>query len=314
MADDPWVGTVLAKRYRIESPYYRTTKAELYRGLDLGTQAQVVVHLANGEFSQNSQFTSQFEQDARRLRTLEHPAIIPVLEHGRERDRLFMVCPFLPGGSLEQQIRRQWSVERTNEVVERIGEALAYLHGQELVHLNVSADSILFDEESRPHLSLGFGRIGRAIDPAAGRGNVYVLPEQARLNYVLADPKVDVYAFGVVLWLMLLGQPPYLDTPLDKQLIESGQKVELPDSWRAILERAISSNPERRFNSMPEFLAAWRQTQDQAHPSFWQRAQQKAQEGRNAAAQYLYGSQTQSNEPDAAAPRQLRASASQAGR
>lgn len=289
MADDPWIGTTLAERFRIESPYYRTQTAEMYRGIDLSSQQEVVVHLAQEPFSQNRDFINRFEQESRRLQTLEHPAIIPTLASGRERERLFMVSPFLPGGSLAGKLRGEWSLEQTNQVVEQIGDALTTLHRQEIIHLNVSADSIMFDAEARPHLSMGFGRIWRAVDPSAGRGEVYVLPEQSRMDYVLMDPKVDIYAFGVVLWFMLLGELPYPDAPLDKQLAEQGSRRQLPEGWQSVIARAIAANPSSRFNAMPELLSTWKEVQNLTLPKsgFWDRAREYAQRGRDTAAQYL---------------------------
>lgn len=251
----PWIGYVLAERYRIETTYYRTKSAEIYQGIDLREERKVVIHLANEDFSKNEQFVAQFQQDSRRLQSLEHPALIRVLAYGQEQDRLYIVAPFMPGGSLAGRLRREWALEQTHNVVTEIGAGLAYLHEREMVHLNVSADSILFDEESRPRLSFGFGRIWRAIDPSVTRGDPYVLPEQNRLNYALTDPKIDVYAFGVVVWVMLLGELPYTDKPLERQLADV--RTELPSPYLDVLHRAIAENPNERFNSMSDLLSAW---------------------------------------------------------
>ena len=255
MANISWIGYVLAERYRIETTYYRTKSAEIYQGIDLREERKVVIHLSNDDFSENEQFVSQFQQDSRRLQSLEHPALIRILAYGQEQDRLYMVAPFMPGGSLAGRLRREWALEQTHNVVTEIGAGLAYLHEREMVHLNVSADSILFDEETRPRLSFGFGRIWRAIDPSVTRGDPYVLPEQNRLNYALTDPKIDVYAFGVVVWVMLLGELPYTDKPLERQLADV--RTELPSPYLDVLHRAIAENPNERFNSMSDLLSAW---------------------------------------------------------
>ena len=257
MANFSWIGHVLAERYRIEATYHRTKSAELFQGIDLREERRVVIHLANEQFSRHEQFIAQFEQECRRLQDLEHEALIPTLAHGQERERLYIVAPFMPGGSLAGRLRGEWSLEQTNEVVEEIGAGLSYLHQQEIVHLNVSADSILFDEESRPRLSFGFGRIWRAIDPSVTKGDPYTQPEQTRLNYVLIGPKLDVYAFGVTLWVMLLGNLPYTNTPLERQLADLRPQANLPAPYLEVIRQAIAENPSRRFSSMPELLSAW---------------------------------------------------------
>ena len=285
MADDSWIGYVVAERYRIESLYYNTRAAALYKGVDSHTEVPVVIHLANPEFSQNSLFRNEFDKQNRRLQSLEHPALVPILAVGEVRDRLFMVSPFLSGGALSEHVARQWTAEETDEVVDHIGAALVYLHDQEMPHLNVSAESIVYDEDSRPHLSLGFGRIWRFVDPAAGRDE-YTVPEQVSAKEVLIAPQVDVYALAVVLWFMVTGKLPYHDVPLEKQLAEIGPHSGLPEGWRAVLARATATDPARRFASVPEFLSAWQAVKDvepEEQPSFWTKAKAYAQKGREAA-------------------------------
>jgi serine/threonine-protein kinase len=116
-----------------------------------------------------------------------------------------------------------------------IGRALAFAHGQGLVHRDVKPQNVLLDADGRAKVT-DFG-IARTLD-AVGHtetGTVlgtshYVAPEQARGERV--DDLTDVYSFGVVLWELLCGEVPY---PGDSFLSVAMKHVNEPVP--AVLER-----------------------------------------------------------------------------
>ena len=103
-------------------------------------------------------------------------------------------------------------MRRVLELGLEVGRALAFAHGQGLVHRDVKPQNVLLNDEGRAKVT-DFG-IARSLD-AVGQtetGTVlgtshYIAPEQARGERV--DAQTDVYSFGVVLYELLTGELPY---------------------------------------------------------------------------------------------------------
>jgi Tol biopolymer transport system component len=150
-----------------------------------------------------------------------------------------------------------------------VGDALAYAHGQGVVHRDVKPENILL--ENGHAVVADFG-IARAITVAAtdaltdtglAVGTVqYMSPEQASGAHEL-DGRTDQYALACVLYETLAGEPPFTGpTPqaiLARRLTETVRplrtmRTTVPVSVEHAIERALARVPADRFASVPQFL------------------------------------------------------------
>ena len=155
---------------------------------------------------------------------LRHPRIVPLLHAGALRAGLFYTMPYVAGETLADRIARDGALAPRD--VLRVGldvaDALAYAHGEGIVHRDVKPANILLGEDGRA-LVTDFGvaaavatraRARRAApaaitSPGFGVGTpLYMSPEQA-LGEPGADPRSDVYSAGCVLYEALAGAPPF---------------------------------------------------------------------------------------------------------
>src|SRR6266568_3261293 len=91
----------------------------------------------------------QFLQEARLLRKLKHPHILPILDAGIHDDLPYLVTEYAPGGSLRDRLDQQpgipLSVDDALMILSHIGGALHYAHQNKLIHRDVKPDNILFN-------------------------------------------------------------------------------------------------------------------------------------------------------------------------
>ncbi|MEO6364944.1 MAG: serine/threonine-protein kinase, partial [Luteimonas sp.] len=179
--------------------------------ISLGRQVAIKVMLPEALADEVSR--RRFENEARTIARLEHPNIVGIYEVGRTADGLpYYAMPYLARGHVGQRDFTQ-DQPRVLATLRALLSALDYAHAREVVHRDVKAENVLFDEAERPLLA-DFGiALRKSTDPrvtAAGMAvgsTAYMAPEQARGDKV--DRRVDLYSVGVLAYEMLTGKLPY---------------------------------------------------------------------------------------------------------
>lgn len=207
----------------------------------------------------------RFENEARTIARLDHPNIVNIYEVGRTADGLpYYAMPHLARGHLGQ---RQFAhdPERVREILRDLLGALEYAHARGVVHRDVKAENVLFDDSDRPLLAdfgialrRGYGPRVTTAGLAVG-STAYMPPEQARGQNV--DGRADLYSLGVLGWEMLTGTLPYVaDDALSMALLHVQQPIpKLPPGlghWQKFFDRALSKSADARFHSAKEMRAA----------------------------------------------------------
>lgn len=208
---------------------------------------------------------ARFENEARTIARLEHPNIVRIYEVGRTADGLpFYAMPHLARGHLAQR-PLAGDQPRVAALLRSLLEALDFAHRRGVVHRDVKAENVLFDDADRPMLA-DFGiALRRGAGPrltSAGLAvgsTAYMPPEQARGNEV--DRRVDLYSLGVLTWEMLTGRLPYHAGDALAMALKHLQDPipRLPPvlkHWQPFIDKAMAKRPEDRYASASEMLAA----------------------------------------------------------
>jgi serine/threonine-protein kinase len=207
---------------------------------------------------------ARFRREAEALARLGPGAVaVPVHEIRVEGGRCFIVMGFMAGGSLGARLGSQGRLEPLEAIrmASRIARALESCHAAGLVHRDLKPDNVLFDEEGRVRLA-DFG-IVRDLQATVltETGTVlgtprYMAPEQLEGKPV--DARADIYALGVLLYVLVTGEPPHSGNSLYDLLRAklSGQRAALPagmpDGLDAVIGRALAPSPDRRQESARE--------------------------------------------------------------
>jgi tRNA A-37 threonylcarbamoyl transferase component Bud32 len=220
---------------------------------------------------------ARFENEARTIGRLQHPNIVGIHEVGRTADGLpFYSMPYLPRGHLAQRNLRG-DQPRVAAIVRSLLQALDYAHVRGVVHRDVKAENVLFDDAERPMLA-DFGiALRRGSNPRltnaglAVGSTAYMPPEQARGQDV--DRRADLYSMGVLTWEMLVGRLPYnaadaLSMAL-KHVQDPVPRLPAPlKHWQDFIDRTMAKRPEDRFASAQDMLVALDQLETRAGKGF----------------------------------------------
>lgn len=257
-----------------EIPGYRLMRilghggmSTVYLGQQLSLGREVAIKVMRQEALTDETGRRRFENEARTIARLDHPHIVHIHEVGRTRDgQPYYVMPVLPRGHLgKRNLTRDES--RMREILEALLDALAYAHSRGVVHRDVKAENVLFDEAERPMLTdfgialrRGYGSRVTTAGVAVG-STAYMAPEQARGTEV--DLRADLYSLGVLAWEMLTGGLPYrAEDGLSMALKHVQDPIpRLPPhlgQWQRFFDRALAKTPIERFADAQHMQAAMR--------------------------------------------------------
>jgi eukaryotic-like serine/threonine-protein kinase len=200
---------IVAGRYRLEERLSTTAMADVWLANDEVLERKVVVKLLAADADR-----PRFEREARAAAALAHPNIVQVFDSGEDEGRPYMVLEYLPGGTLAERLPEGKALndDATQRVAIDIAAGLAHAHENGVVHRDLKPGNVLFDAEGRAKVGdFGIARVV-GIDTITDEGTVmgtaaYISPEQVAGGH--PTPATDVYAFGVLLYLLLSGRFPF---------------------------------------------------------------------------------------------------------
>jgi WD40 repeat protein/predicted Ser/Thr protein kinase len=225
----------------------------VYRAYDPQLEREVALKLPRARTLGDPRRAGRFLDEAKAAARLRHPHIVPVYDAGQEDGRPYIAYAFVKGRTLEQAAAGGTDLRRAAALVRDLAEALAYAHGQGIVHRDVKPANVLLDEAGEPHLA-DFGTHGVLGTPA------YMAPEQAHGGP--PQPASDQYSLGVVLYELLCGQRPFagehpLALPYHLANREpdppSDLRPEVPPDLDAVCLKALATAPADRYPTCQEF-------------------------------------------------------------
>ncbi len=238
----------------------------LAQQLSLGREVAIKVMLSEALADETGR--RRFENEARTIARLDHPNIVRIHEVGRTADGLpYYVMPVLRRSNVGKR-NLALDESKVRNVLEALLAALGYAHSRGVIHRDVKAENVLFDQADRTMLTdfgialrRGYGSRMTTTGVAVG-STAYMAPEQARGAEV--DLRADLYSLGVLAWEMLNGSLPYqADDGLSMALKHVQDPIpRLPPHlahWQRFFERALAKVPIERYPDAPSMLEAMHQ-------------------------------------------------------
>jgi tRNA A-37 threonylcarbamoyl transferase component Bud32 len=259
----------LSGRYRLDAQIGAGGMSTVYRAFDQTLERQVAIKLMHREIASDSDQLERFRREARAVAQLSHPHIVGVIDAGEDEGRPYIVFEYVEGETLKERIRRmgRLPVDEALAYAIEVARALGCAHGHYIVHRDVKPQNVLIDGEGSAKVT-DFG-IARTLDQegltADGRvlGTTdYVSPEQALGHDV--NGQSDIYALGVVLYEMLVGDVPFHG---ENQVSVAMKHVreDMPDlqsrrpeasaTLASVLDRMTDKDLGRRYADIPALVA-----------------------------------------------------------
>ncbi|MFE0820587.1 Stk1 family PASTA domain-containing Ser/Thr kinase [Streptomyces sp. NPDC058847] len=210
---DPLVGQVLDGRYRVEARIAVGGMATVYRAVDTRLDRVLALKVMHPTLATDAAFVERFIREAKSVARLDHPNVVQVFDQGAEGAYVYLAMEYIAGCTLRDVLRERGALgpRAALDILEPVLAALGAAHRAGFVHRDMKPENVLIGDDGRVKVA-DFGLV-RAVDTVTNTtgavlGTVsYLAPEQ--IEQGAADPRVDVYACGVVLYEMLTGGKPH---------------------------------------------------------------------------------------------------------
>jgi TolB-like protein/tetratricopeptide (TPR) repeat protein len=279
VADIPTqLAEALRDRYVIERELGRGGMATVYLAQDLKHSRPVALKILLPELAVVLG-PDRFQREIRFAARLQHPHILTVLDSGEAAGQLWFTMPYVEGESLRARLARErrLSVADALSVLQDVAQALAYAHRHGVVHRDIKPENILLTEDAalvtdfgvaKPMAAAGDDGVITTVGLALGTPQ-YMAPEQIAGDPSL-DQRADLYAFGVVAYEVLAGEPPFRAASpraiLAAHLVEQApplitKRPDVPPQVAQVVASCLEKDPEAR----PESASAIVQALQAAH-------------------------------------------------
>jgi tetratricopeptide (TPR) repeat protein/tRNA A-37 threonylcarbamoyl transferase component Bud32 len=185
----------------------------------------------------------RFRREVLLAAQLQHPHVVPVLTAGDAGGLPWFSMPYVDGDSLRRRLEQgPLPIGEIVSVLRDVARALAYAHGQGIVHRDIKPDNVLLSGGSATVTDFGIAKAINAARSGTDSGTLtqvgtsigtpsYMAPEQAAGD-PNTDHRADIYAFGAMAFELVAGHPPFQSSTPARIL--AAHLTEAPRDLRAL--------------------------------------------------------------------------------
>jgi serine/threonine-protein kinase len=265
------VGQLVADRFELEALAGVGGMSSVFRARDTLLERRVALKVLHEHHADDPEYVERFRREARAIAKLSHPNIVTVIDRGVWEGCEYIVFEHVEGPNLKELVEEHGPLSPLEALTlaHQAARGLAFAHEHGIVHRDVKPHNVLVDADGTAKVT-DFG-IARSLDADAGlteTGTVlgtsdYVAPEQVEGGGV--DARSDQYSFGVLLYELLVGEPPFAGESFvavamrhlhDPVPSVRERRPEVSERVEELVRRALAKRPEDRFPTTDALLAA----------------------------------------------------------
>jgi len=207
------------------------------------------------------------------LKDLDHPNIVKMFEFLEDEKRIYIVTEICKGGELFDEIlnRSKFDERDAAIVMKQLLSAVNYCHKNNIVHRDLKPENILLeqDRDLEKIKVVDFGTslvydMDRNLDEKLGTA-YYIAPEVIKKSYT---EKCDLWSSGVILYILLSGEPPFNDPRADNEAIMKKVEIGKYDMdhgvWKSIsreakdlVKKLLTYDPSERISAEDALQHPW---------------------------------------------------------
>ncbi len=259
------LSVALAGRYSLQRELGRGGMATVYLAQDLKHDRPIAVKVLHPELAATFG-PERFQREIRVAAQLQHPQILPVYDSGADAGLLWFTMPYVDGQTLRQRLQHTGAppIPEALRILGYIARALAYAHRRGVIHRDVKPENVLLSQENVFLADFG---VAKPVDAAANQylttgGLVvgtptYMAPEQSAADPA-TDHRADIYAFGILAYELLAGEPPFANLPLGLLFAAHAsrepepitqRRSDVPSQLASMIARCLRKDPADRWDS-----------------------------------------------------------------
>jgi serine/threonine protein kinase len=276
---------------RILGPYQVVAKlgeggmGEVYRARDTRLERDVAIKVLGADFAKDEDRVRRFRIEAQATGALHHPNILSVFDVGTHEDAPYLVTELLEGETLRARMDAgRLPLSKALDLARQVASGLAAAHAKGITHRDIKPENLFVTTDG--HLKiLDFGLAKASpLAPGATAGpsdsSTVLAPHQTEAGVVLgtvgymspeqvrgdtADPRSDIFSFGIVLYELLSGDRPFkgdsavqtmnaILTEDPPEIVTTGKP--LPPALERVVRHCLEKKPDERFQSARDLAFA----------------------------------------------------------
>ncbi|OFI50001.1 hypothetical protein BG261_10175 [Floricoccus tropicus] len=264
------VGKMFVERYMVIKEIGRGGMANVYLAEDRFLDNRLVaIKVLRSNFENDSIATARFQREAYAMSELTHPNIVGISDVGDIDKQQYIVMEYVAGKTLKEYIKEKGHLSNDEAIhfTSQILSAMQMAHDRGIIHRDLKPQNILVSEEGDAKVT-DFGIAMAFAETSLTQTNSmfgsvhYLSPEQARGSK--ATVQSDIYAIGVVLYEMLVGDVPFDGDSAVTIALQHFQKPlpsirkanpDVPQALENVAIKATAKSLDDRYKNVSEMLS-----------------------------------------------------------